>query len=227
MGRWELLLLDADNTLFDFEASQGIALERTCRQVGIPYRPELLALYEDINTRLWASYERGEVTQEQLRRLRSEQFLDQVHSALDPEAFGEAYVEALSDIAVLLPDALETLRAASAQAPVVIITNGIARVQRRRMSASPFGPYLRGIAISGELGVAKPDPRIVFAAMEMGGATDPGRVLLVGDSLSADIAGAHAAGVASCWYNPSRLACTGMTPPTYEIHELTALLRLL
>lgn len=227
MGRWELLLIDADNTLFDFGASQVIALERACLQVGIAYQPELLARYEHINAQVWAAYERKEITQEQLRRLRSERFLAELNSALDPETFGQAYVEALSNTAVVLPDALETLQAASAHAPVIILTNGIAQVQRRRMAASPFGPYIRGMAISGELGVAKPDPRIVRAAMEMGGATDPDRVLLVGDSLSADIAGAHAAGVASCWYNPKRLPCTLTPPPTYEIYELPALMRLL
>jgi len=227
MGRWELLLIDADNTVFDFEASQGIALERACLDQVIAYRPELLDLYGRINAELWAAYERKEVTQDQLRHLRSERFLGEIGSALDREAFGEAYVEALSDTVVVLPDALETLKAASARVGVVIVTNGIARIQRRRMAASPFVPYVRGLAISGELGLAKPDPRMIWAAMEMGGASDPGRVLLVGDSLNADIAGAQAAGVASCWYNPNRLPCTRMPPPTYEIHELSALLRLL
>ncbi|HML49461.1 MAG TPA: hypothetical protein PKE04_22205, partial [Clostridia bacterium] len=144
MGRWELLLIDADNTLFDFEASQGIALERACLEMGIDYHPETLDLYGRINAQLWAAYERKEVTQQELRRLRSERFLAEVSSALDPEAFGDAYVEALSNAAVLLPDALETLKAASARAGVVIITNGISQIQRRRMAASPFGPYIRG-----------------------------------------------------------------------------------
>jgi HAD superfamily hydrolase (TIGR01459 family) len=44
----------------------------------------------------------------------------------------------------------------------------------------------------------KPDAAIYRPVLEMLG-VDPARVLAVGDSLRTDIAGAHAAGIASCW----------------------------
>ncbi|NLG26110.1 MAG: HAD hydrolase-like protein, partial [Clostridiales bacterium] len=37
------------------------------------------------------------------------------------------------------------------------------------------------------------------------GGVAPDRALMIGDSLTSDVAGAIAAGVPICWYNPARL----------------------
>lgn len=50
------------------------------------------------------------------------------------------------------------------------------------------------VAISGSLGVAKPDPRIFKAALDQAGA-DPGATVHVGDQPVNDVAGARAAGI--------------------------------
>jgi putative hydrolase of the HAD superfamily len=50
------------------------------------------------------------------------------------------------------------------------------------------------VAVSGKLGVAKPDPRIFKAALDQAGA-DPGATVHVGDQLINDVAGAAAAGI--------------------------------
>jgi putative hydrolase of the HAD superfamily len=51
------------------------------------------------------------------------------------------------------------------------------------------------VAVSGTLGVAKPDPRIFEAALDQAGA-DPGATVHVGDQPVNDVAGALAAGIA-------------------------------
>ena len=50
------------------------------------------------------------------------------------------------------------------------------------------------VAVSGNLGVAKPDPRIFKAALDQAGA-DPGATVHVGDQPVNDVAGARAAGI--------------------------------
>jgi putative hydrolase of the HAD superfamily len=50
------------------------------------------------------------------------------------------------------------------------------------------------VAVSGKLGVAKPDPRIFKAALDQAGA-DPGATVHVGDQLVNDVAGATASGI--------------------------------
>ena len=119
------------------------------------------------------------------------------------------------------------MRRWSARVPVVVVTNGIGSVQRGRMERSPIRAYIRGLIISEEVGAAKPDPRMIEAALRAVGCADRARALMLGDSLTSDIAGAEAAGVDSCWFNPSGAKNESVHRPTYEIRryeQLDALL---
>ena len=59
-------------------------------------------------------------------------------------------------------------------------------------------PWLQSIVISAEVGLRKPSPRIYEIALN---ALDmlPAQTVMVGDTLSADVAGAHAAGLRAVW----------------------------
>lgn len=46
------------------------------------------------------------------------------------------------------------------------------------------------------------------------------KALIVGDSLTSDIAGGAATGIDTCWFNPRHKKPTGSVLPTYEIHSL-------
>ena len=52
MMRYEYLLFDADDTLFDFPKASSRAFENMCRTHGIPYTPEIYRLYHEINLEL-------------------------------------------------------------------------------------------------------------------------------------------------------------------------------
>ena len=45
-------------------------------------------------------------------------------------------------------------------------------------------------------------------------------MIIVGDSLSSDIAGGAAFGIDSCWLNPRRAPCAQEASPTYEVVDL-------
>ena len=88
------------------------------------------------------------------------------------------------------------------------------------MDGSPVRQYIRGMVISEEIGAAKPDPKMLEIGMEMVGVRDKSRALMLGDSLSSDIAAAHNAGVDACWYNPKGAENTKGLPVRYEIRSL-------
>jgi putative hydrolase of the HAD superfamily len=58
--------------------------------------------------------------------------------------------------------------------------------------------YFGVIVDSARVGISKPDPRIFMTAVEALG-IEPGRAVMVGDSLARDMAGARAAGMAHIW----------------------------
>ncbi len=62
--RYSLVLLDADNTIFDFDAAEIYALRSTIEVYGGTWSGGALVDYQRINRPLWDAFHRGEVTQE-------------------------------------------------------------------------------------------------------------------------------------------------------------------
>jgi FMN phosphatase YigB (HAD superfamily) len=65
---------------------------------------------------------------------------------------------------------------------------------RRVISRLGLAALLQVVAVSSEVGAAKPDPRIFRAALAEAG-VDPGEALYVGDDYRADVGGAWSAGM--------------------------------
>lgn len=77
--------------------------------------------------------------------------------------------------------------------PMAVVTNG-SKSQRDKIEALKASRYFEAVLISGEVGIAKPDPRIFRQALSRLNAA-PGRSVFVGDSMKHDIAGARKAGM--------------------------------
>ena len=76
---------------------------------------------------------------------------------------------------------------------VGLLTNGPATLQRQKIAVTQIKPDLDAIAISEEIGVAKPEPAAFHRAAALIGCP-PAEVAMVGDSPHNDIAGALDAG---------------------------------
>jgi putative hydrolase of the HAD superfamily len=76
---------------------------------------------------------------------------------------------------------------------VALLTNGPSELQRRKLAITGLDAELEAVAISEEIGVAKPDPEAFRIAAGLIGC-EPHETAMVGDSPVYDIAGAHAAG---------------------------------
>ena len=220
MSRYDLLCCDADETLLDFSLAERTALREACGAFGLSLTPALERRYSEINLACWKRYERGELTQPQLRVERYARFLAEIGGRADPAALAEAYEARLACQGFALPGAREALTAWQRKARVIVVTNGIAAVQRGRFARSPFPELLRDIVISQEAGAAKPDPRMIELAMARAGVTDRARVLMLGDSLTSDMLAAANAGVDACWYNPGGRANDAGVPLRWEIRSL-------
>lgn len=79
---------------------------------------------------------------------------------------------------------------------VGVLTNGLSDLQRTKLRRLDLEDALDAVAISQEIGAAKPDARAFHAAVAMLG-LEPNEVAMVGDHLHNDVAGALAAGLAA------------------------------
>src|SRR5262245_1866039 len=220
------LLFDADGTLFDYDRAEASALEQAFAEVGADFEPTCLEAYRDINANVWREFENGQITAERLRLRRFEMLFAALRQPLVPATFSPIYLRHLARGMHLVEGAREVVPALCAKYRLALITNGLRDVQRPRLAGSAISDCFADVIISEEVGAAKPDPAIFDAAFERMGRPPRAEVLLVGDSLTSDIAGGRGYGLDTCWFNP-----TGARPPgatsTYEIRHLSELTRLL
>ena len=63
---YNILLLDLDDTIFDFHKQEKVAIEKTLSGAGIAPTEENCILYSQINDKYWKRLEKGEVTRQQV-----------------------------------------------------------------------------------------------------------------------------------------------------------------
>jgi len=221
------VLLDADNTLFDYDRAEAEALEETFAD-AIPDVPRTQAAmaYREINAHYWKLFEQGSITAAGLQSGRWVDLYLRLGQSGDPSAAAATYVARLSTKTHFLPGASELVRELARRVRLCLVTNGLSRVQRGRLGHSGIAGHFAAVLISEELGFAKPDPRFFLAA---GSALDlpASQLLCVGDSPAADIAGARGAGIDACWFSPSGAPWPGPgEPPLYTVRELSEVLHL-
>ena len=122
--------------------------------------------------------------------------------------------------------AIDTVRAVRATGVCVgVLTNGVSVEQRRKLEVAGLSGEVDVIAISGEIGAAKPDPAAFAAALSLLG-TEPEETAMVGDSLPNDIEGARGAGLARVvWLHPHSEPPAGVLTAT-SLAQVPALLGL-
>ncbi len=226
MKQYPVYFLDADETLFDFRRAEREGLKKVFIAHGFPWDEKTLETYREINEGLWRRLERGEITKDRLETERFERLFQKLGISADARAIGTAeYPDALSEGNFLLPDAFEVCQQLFADGRrLFLTTNGITRVQKRRLRESKIAPFIEKIFVSEEAGAAKPQKAYFDYVFQHTGLSDRGQILVVGDSLTSDIAGGAAAGIDTCWLNPSGKSLTGNVVPTFTIKNLRMLL---
>ncbi len=196
------ILFDADHTLFDFDRSSKQALTDELEVHGTRLSEEQYQDYFVINRECWRQYERGQISRETLATLRFERFFEKYGiTGIDCTEFNRQYLDRLPGYPFMMDTALDTLAATHQKVRLGLITNGLKEVQRPRLRASGLDRYFDCIVVSGEIGLAKPDPAYFQYAYDLMGMPEKERVLVVGDSLFADIYGAMQFGFKACWFN--------------------------
>jgi 2-haloacid dehalogenase len=229
--RYSTLLFDLDHTLFDFDTSELHAFEAALAVVGIDEHTAHFPTYQRLNTALWAAAERGEIRSSQIRNLRFEQLCAELGLDADQAtvvAMADAFVHGLGAAGDLYPgvlDVLDTVR--NAGAAMAIVSNGLGEVVRARVERLSLGDRFDAVIVSSEVGVSKPAPGIFDATFAALGAPDPATALMIGDSLTSDIAGGAAYGLATAWLNRTGAAVGDGHPITHELRDLADLPALL
>ncbi|WP_066889450.1 YjjG family noncanonical pyrimidine nucleotidase [Clostridium nigeriense] len=226
--KYEVLLFDADETLFDFKKSERQAFENSIREFNMDYDENYhLKIYEEINTGIWLEFEKGLITQEKLKVERFRRLSEKLNVSFDPKEFAKSYMKHLANASFLYEDSFELIKNLSQNYRLAIITNGLTDVQSKRIGQSVIAKYFETIVISEEVKASKPNPEIFEIALSNLNYSDKSKILMIGDSLSSDIKGGINFGIDTCWTNFKNLENSTTLKPTYEISTLMDLLKIL
>lgn len=216
--KYEVILFDADDTLFDFKKSEKEAFKNTMLAFNLDYDENYhLKVYHDINNEIWKEFEQGYITQEKLKLERFKRLSDKLKISFDEAKFAKTYMKNLSSASYLLDGSIELIKSLRKNYKLSIITNGLTSVQDSRIKKSIIAKYFDDIVISEEISISKPDPKIFEIALKNINYFDKSKVLMVGDSLTSDIQGGINFGIDTCWYNPNKITNKINIKPTYEI----------
>ena len=204
-----LVVFDLDDTLLDHRAAERAALADVhaihAAHIGHHDLGHVQDTYRACNVPLWRDFGRGEITSDDLKRLRSERLVEALECDLDPETFSRDYLDRYAAHWRWADGARAAYHAIADAVPVGILTNGFADQQRGKLAALPeVAERAAFVVISEEVGVMKPDARVFEhvrqrAADALAADVDAGELLYVGDSYHSDVLGGTGAGWPVAW----------------------------
>ncbi len=227
---YSLIIYDADGTLFDFDRAERWAFEKMCDDLGIEYTTLLHDDYRVINHEIWKEFEQGAITGKALKVERYQRLFDKQRINGDATKAAMTYLSRLGETGFLLEGAYSHLEQVFSSFPLALLTNGIAATQHGRLKASNIGHFFDPIIISEEVGAQKPDPKIFEILMKKTPGHAKEEVIIIGDSLTSDIAGGVAYGIDTCLFdldNRYEMIPEGLSPPTYRVTSFSELEELL
>lgn len=224
MAHYNCLLFDLDGTLLDFGAAERAALTDTLAHFDLPCDEQIMQNYSAINAALWLALEKGEIKKDKLVVRRFEQLLESLQAEGDPAAINEYYLSRLSENAFVYPGVPELLHELGEVATIAIISNGVERVVAGRMKRSGLSELVDEVFVSEKMGITKPSRRFFDVALNTLGVNKRKKVLVIGDSLKADIQGGINAELDTCWVNMNEQDNPDKLCPTFTITDLQQLM---
>ncbi|MGI5984643.1 MAG: noncanonical pyrimidine nucleotidase, YjjG family [Clostridiales bacterium] len=195
------VLIDVDNTLLDFNECAKESMKKVFEDFELTYKEELFEVFKSINDDLWEQLEKGQITKEELRDTRWNLIFKQCGISEDGVRFEKKFEERLAESHQTIDGALELLQYLSSEYDVYIATNGFVNAQVNRISLAGMMPYIKRMFISEAIGYAKPSGEFFEYCLSEIGGIKKDEVIIIGDSLSADIIGGTKFGIRTCWFN--------------------------
>lgn len=196
-----VVFIDIDDTLLDFTKCANDAIKSACNKFGVPYTTTLVDTFHPINLDLWHRLEKKEVTKEKLFDTRFQIVFDKLGIKADGIAFETAFRENFHESAILVDGARDLLEYLRSKYKVYVASNASMHQQTNRMKRAELDGYIDGYFVSEEIGFPKPQKEFFDACFKALPDVKPQDVVMIGDSLFADIKGACEYGLKTIWYN--------------------------
>lgn len=222
---YQNILLDLDDTILDFGASENFAFQKVTESLGVPYTPALLANYKHYNQELWRQIEKNTLSKADLIVQRFPGFFSRYGiQGLAGREIDDQFRAYLAEGGHVIAGAQQLLIDLKANGHrVYAASNGIYDTQINRLEHAGLIKYFDDLFISEKIGYNKPHIGFFTYAFQAIGSQANSSSLMVGDSLTSDIKGANTAKIPAVWFNPKGLSAPSDLTINYEISGLEQL----
>ena len=224
MKSYDILLIDIDRTLLDFDKAQKTCLERVFFANGLNFDESIYSKYVLFDQKWWEDVESGILSINSLTEERFGSILDELGFRVDPKSIYDQYIVMLSKQVFLMDGAQQVCIELNKRKRLFAASNGFYDLQISRLANAGILTLFEDIYVSDKIGHAKPSSQFyqhIFSQLKV---NDLNKILMIGDSLSSDIKGGINAKIDTCWVNLGNKVNNTAIIPTYTIDNLLDLL---
>jgi len=221
------VLIDVDDTVLDFCECAGQSIKYACNDLSISYSDDIKTLFLDVNDILWQRVEKGEITRDYLHDVRFDMVFERLNIKADGRAFEKVFRSYLNVSHIPVNGAEELLDYLSHKYYLAVASNAFYTQQIERLGRAGFLEYFKHIFVSSEAKADKPSKAFFDYCVKNLPVEDKSEVIMIGDSLTADIYGGVEYGIKTCYFNRK-----GRTPkedckPDFTVTDLAEIKNIL
>lgn len=221
------VFLDVDNTLLDFHECAKSSMKSAMKDFGLEYREEMFPVFVTINDSLWSDIERGVLTRDGLAKIRWNTIFKTLGITANGVEFETVFSNYLWQSADTVPYAGELLKYLSGKYRVCITSNAVQEQQVTRLTNAGLMRYIDNLFTSGLIGSPKPSRGFFDGCFERLKNIGREEVIVIGDSLTADIKGGIDYGLKTCWFNYAGVTPPKSVKPDYTVDSLEEITKIL
>ncbi len=195
------VFIDVDNTLLNFHLCAEDSIKRGFSEWNIPYTDEVFTVFNEINDGLWHKIEKQEITRDELFRIRWQLIFDRLGIDRTGYEFEKMFVANLAESAIPVEGANDLVEYLASKYSVYVVSNAIHRQQIVRMTKAGMIDYIKDFFTSEAIGFSKPSKEFFDECFRRLPEIKKEEVIVIGDSLTADIKGGTDYGLKTCWFN--------------------------
>lgn len=229
----KVVFLDIDNTLLSFSGYVKEAMREGFPHFGLPeYKESMYPIFEKINGGLWRDIEQKKITFEELLEIRWNKIFAALGIDFDGRIFEKYFREKLFDSAVFEDGAKDLLDYLAEKYTLCVVSNGPYEQQINRLRKGEILNYFSGLYISSKVGTSKPSAEFFdycFDDLHENGfeSLAPEEVMIIGDSITADIAGGKQYGMQTCLYTGVKDKISDVPEADYIVAKLSDIKKIL
>lgn len=219
----EVIFLDIDNTLLDFDACAAECMKECFEQAGLLYKPEMFPVFTEENNKIWRRIEKGELSIDDLFYVRWQAILSHLGLEADGVEMERNFRVFLHSSTVPVKGAKEMLTYLSARYRLCAASNGPYDQQINRLKKADMLKYFEHCFVSEKIGADKPGKDFFDGCFAQLPGVLSEETMIIGDSLTADIAGGKKYGIHTCWFNKNhvQMEIPPDLQPDYIVYELS------